>query len=101
MQNFVHNSGGQQGDDQDKNDKQDKARRRNDIQREIIMTESDLKKVAGEKTALDAEIRALKKDEDHIRMNLQDRKAKLIKVEYELTQIDAKVKDLKKKLNLV
>ncbi|MFA6973386.1 MAG: hypothetical protein WC238_01425 [Parcubacteria group bacterium] len=98
MQNFSHNSG--QGDE-DKNAKQDKSRQRQEIQREMIMTESDLRKVTKEKTDLDGEIRALKKEEDHIQMSMQDKKARLIKVEYELTQIDVKIKGLKKKLNLV
>lgn len=98
MQNFSHNSS-QIGNDQSVS--QDKARQRNEIQRDIIMAESDLRKVTNEKNALDVEIRELKKDEDRIRMNMQDRKSRLTKVEYELTQIDVKIKSLKRKLNLV
>lgn len=87
------------GDNQD--DKQDKSRQINTIQRDMIMAEDDFKKYNNEKIQLESEIRALKKEEAHLKINLQDKQGRLSKVEYELTQAEAILKNLKKKLNLL
>lgn len=99
MQNLSHNNA--QGDDQDSGNDQDKSRQKNTLQRDIIMAESDFKKYNNEKMQLDAEIRQLKKDEAHLKVNLQDRQERLNKVAYELTQAETTLKGLKKKLNLL
>jgi hypothetical protein len=80
---------------------QDKARQKNTIQRDMIMMESDLRKFTNEKNALDMDIRQLKKDEAHIKINLREKTARLGKVEFELMQLDTTLKGLKKKLNLI
>lgn len=99
MQNLSHNS--VQGGGQDGGDDQDKSRQKNTLQRDIIMTEADFKKYHNEKVQLEAEIRALKKDEAHIKINLQEKQARLGKVDYELTQAETVLKGLKKKMNLL
>lgn len=96
MQNFSHN-GGAQNDDESR----DKSRKQNEIQRDIIMAEADLRKISQEKIALDAEIRALKKEDDRIKVTMQEKRARLSKVDYEITQAEAVVKALQKKLNLI
>lgn len=96
MQNFSHN-----GDAHNDDDSRDKSRKQNDIQRDIIMAEADLRKISQEKIALDAEIRALKKEDDRIRVTMQEKRARLSKVDYEITQAEAVVKALQKKLNLI
>jgi chromosome segregation ATPase len=101
MQNLSHNSGSQSSSGSQDDDKQDKARKMNDLQREITMVESDFRKVNGEKNNLEMEIRALKKDEDHIRMELQNKRTQLGKVEFQLLQLDTNIKNLKKKINLL
>lgn len=87
------------GDSQD--DKRDKSRQKNDIQREIIMQEADMSKVMNEKVQLEAEIRAIKKEEAHLKINLQDKQGRLSKIEYELTQAEVILKNLKRKMNLL
>jgi chromosome segregation ATPase len=99
MQNFSNDDDGQ--DDSGKIDAQEKSRRKNNIQREMIMLESDFRKLSDEKAALDMEIRQFKKDEAHIKINLQEKQARLGKVEFELLQLDTNLKSLKKKLNLL
>jgi chromosome segregation ATPase len=94
MQNFSSDDAGQA-------DAQDKSRQKTNIQREMIMVESDYRKLANEKANLDMEVRQLKKDESHIKMSLQEKQTRLGKVEYELLQLDTTLKSLKKKLNLL
>ncbi|HCP08736.1 MAG TPA: hypothetical protein DIT25_03000 [Candidatus Moranbacteria bacterium] len=98
MQNFSHNSNSQ-ADDQAAD--QDKSRQKNTIQRDMIMLESDLRKLTSEKIALDSEIRSLKKDDAHIKISLKEKQTRLGKVDYELIQMDANMKNLKKKLNAI
>ena len=80
---------------------QDKSRSRNDIQREIVMQESDLHKKLAEKIRFEAEIRALKKDEARIRVALQKKQEIYSKMGYEILQMENAIKSLKKKLYTV
>lgn len=88
----------QNSDDQSGQTDQDKSRSRNDIQREIVMQESDLRKKQAEKVRFEAEIRALKKDEARIRVALQEKQEKFSKMDYEILQMENAIKSLKKKL---
>lgn len=92
-QNFSQNS-----DDPGGQSDQDKSRSRNDIQREIVMQESDLHKKMTEKVRFEAEIRALKKDEARIRVALQEKQETFSKMGYEILQMENAIKSLKKKL---
>lgn len=88
----------QNSDDQGGQSDQEKSRSRNDIQREIVMQESDLHKKQAEKVRFEAEIRALKKDEARIRVVLQEKQEKYSKMDYEILQMENAIKSLKKKL---
>lgn len=77
---------------------QDKSRSRADIQREIVMQESDLHKKLAEKVRFEAEIRALKKDEARVRVALQEKQEIFSKIGYEILQMENAIKALKKKL---
>jgi septal ring factor EnvC (AmiA/AmiB activator) len=88
-QSFSQNTGGSD---------QDKSRSRADIQREIVMQESDLHKKQAEKVRFEAEIRALKKDEARIRVALQEKQEKFSKMGYDILQMENAIKALKKKL---
>ena len=90
-QNFSNNPNSQQSD-------QDKSRSRNDIQREIVMQESDLRKKLAEKVRFEAEIRALKKDEARVRVAIQEKQEVYSKMGYEILQMENAIKSLKKKL---
>lgn len=79
----------------------DKNRQRNEIQRDIIMLESDKGKKNAQKMQLDAEIREAKKARERAEIELQAKQLKLRGVEQELATLDVSVRGLKKKLNLV
>jgi hypothetical protein len=97
MQNYTPTNQGKSDDV----DEHQKTMDRTAIQREMIMIEGDQHKFAREKSTLEMEIRQLKKDEAHIRMNLQEKQTHLGKVENELLQLDNQIKSLRKKLNLL
>ena len=79
----------------------EKNRQRNEIQRDIVMQEADWRKKVAEKGLIEAEIRALKKDEDRLRTEMQVRQVKFNRIEQEVMQMDAEIKNLKKKLNTI
>ncbi len=88
-------------DNQNTQDEQDRHRKINDLQREIIMSEADLKKVESEKIIIKAEERRLKKDIDHLRINMQEEQAKLQAVEQKIIMKQTEINHLKKQLNLI
>lgn len=79
----------------------DKKRKKHSVQMEIIMLESDLKKMNNTRNELDAQIRKLKYDEERLRIELDNDKKQFEKVVYEITQNEAEIKRLKKQLNLL
>ena len=80
---------------------QDKSRKRNELQRDITIMESDFKKKTNEKVLIESEIRSLKKDEARIRVEIQERQTKLNRVDQDVMQMDSEVRALRKKLNLI
>lgn len=79
----------------------DKSRQRNELQRNIIMLESDKGKMNTQKIKLVAEIRECDKDQERAKLELQSKQAKLEEVDGRIATMDTSIKDLKKKLNLV
>jgi len=79
----------------------EKDRRRSAIQRETIMKDADYRRSVNEKIQIEAEINRLKNDEAHIKLSLQERQARLLKLEQEISRLDGEMRDLKKKLNLL
>ena len=80
---------------------QEKHRKRNDLQREIIMSESDLKRVAAEKVTIEIEERKIKKEIDHLRISMQEKQKRLQVVEQDIMMREAEISHLKKQLNLL
>jgi peptidoglycan hydrolase CwlO-like protein len=80
---------------------QNKFHARNDIQREIVMQESDLRKKMAEKTQIEAEIRKLKKDESRIQMKVQEKQKIFSGMDFTILQMEEAIKNLKKKLYLI
>jgi len=80
---------------------QEKHRKRNDLQREIIMSESDLKKVVNEKTLIDAEIRRLKNEMDHLKIDMQAKVQRLHTVDQDIIMRQAEISHLRKQINLI
>lgn len=80
---------------------QDIARQRNELQREIVMTDSELRKIIAEKTNLESEIRQLKKQQERIEVDIQQKQLEFKKEDFEITQLEAKIAGLHKKINLL
>jgi chromosome segregation ATPase len=86
---------------QDPAQQQDIARQKAELQRQIVMADSELKKIIIEKEKMDMELRGLKKDEERIKMEIQQKQQDLKKIENDILQETNKVNDLKKNLNLL
>lgn len=86
---------------QDDQTAEDKRKKGNDIQREIIMSESDLHKVISKKAIIEAELSHLKKNIDHLRSDMQEKQHQFQGVEQEIMMRQTAISQLKKKLNLI
>jgi peptidoglycan hydrolase CwlO-like protein len=80
---------------------QDKRKKRNDLQREIIMSETELRKVANEKRVIEAELSRFKRDIDDLRSNMQEKQKRLQKIEQDAMMKQVEINKLKKQLNLI
>jgi chromosome segregation ATPase len=80
---------------------QEKRKKRNDIQREVIMLESELHKVTSGKMSIEAEIARFKRDMDYLKSNMQQKQQQLRKMEQDMMMRQSEVAHLKKQLNLI
>lgn len=80
---------------------QDAARQKHELQREIVIQESDLKDILRKRDQLASDIRKLEKEEDRIRVELQQKKTEHDKIEDEVLRAENYVRSLKKKLALL
>ena len=80
---------------------QDRNRKRNELQRESIMLESDLRRLINQKTLIDAEERKIKKEITRLKMDLQDRQKKIQNIERDIVLKQTEQIRLKKQMNLV
>ncbi len=80
---------------------EEKARKRNDIQRETVMTDSDYRKKISEKTVVESEIRKLKRQESQIKVDILDRQNHLKHIDQDIVIMETQLKTLKKKMNLI
>ena len=85
-------------DDNDKATKESKKRR---LQMDLLILDSDTRKLVNEKNLLDMEIRKFKQDEERIRLNLESKKKRYDIVTQEIFSKEDETKQLKKKLNLL
>ena len=88
-------------DDQNNQTPEDRHKKRNDLQREIIMLESDLKKVINEKMTVDNEERKIGKDIDRMRMDLENLQKKAHLLTQDIGVREEQIRHLKKQINLV
>ena len=70
-------------DDSEEVSKEDKSRKRNQLQRDIVILESDYRKKDGEKTVIESEIRKLKKQVSQARVEMQVCQENLEKLDQE------------------
>lgn len=82
-------------------DEQERHKRIADLQREMMMVESDLKKFLNEKVMLEAEERKVKKEIDGLRMQLQERERKVRVADQNINIKRAEIIRLKKLLNVL
>ncbi|MFA7209363.1 MAG: hypothetical protein WC120_03670 [Parcubacteria group bacterium] len=80
-------------------DAKEKRRKMNDLQREMMMLESDLKKTLKEKTLIEAEERKIKKEADYLKIMLQKSQGRLQTVERDIVIRQAEISRLKKQIN--
>lgn len=80
---------------------QDKQRKINDLQRETVMLESDLKKQVNAKNQIEVEIRGLEKEEARLRASVLDKQAEIKKIDQEIMLIENDLHGVKKKINLL
>ena len=82
-------------------DPQERHKRIADLQREMMMVESDLKKFINEKVMLEAEERKVKKEIDSLRTQLQERERKVRTADQNIGIKRAEIIRLKKLLNVL
>jgi chromosome segregation ATPase len=79
----------------------DKKRKRNSLQMEIIMLKSEVSKLSAEKDTLDAEIRKLRMDEERLRITSDEKRKRFDKAIQDILEKEAEIKSIKKKINLL
>lgn len=73
---------------------------REEIEHEMVITESDLRKVLLEVSVLEDDIRRLKKEEARDRIEREEKEETLRKKKGEKDMMEEELKQLKKKLNI-
>ncbi|MDI6777921.1 MAG: hypothetical protein QMD77_01915 [Patescibacteria group bacterium] len=76
-------------------------KKRAELERQIVIAESDLKKVLREKTDLESEQRRLKKEEERIRVERDALDEKLKKIQDNQRLLEEEIHGLKKKLKVL
>ena len=80
---------------------EDKKRQRNSIQLQMVMLESDNRKLINEHNLLDAEMRNLRMNEERLRINLDEKRKRYDMVKNQIAQNEEELKRMKKKLNVL
>lgn len=76
-------------------------RKRADLERQIVITDSDLRKILREKQEFEMEQRRLRKHEERIRVERDTLDKKLKKMENDQMLLEDEIKVLKKKLKIL
>ncbi len=71
------------------------------VQIEILILESDIRKLNNEKNTTDNDVRKMIHDEERIRVELDKKKTYLAKVAQEIRSKEDELRTLRKKLNLL
>lgn len=80
---------------------EEKRRQKNSTQMEMVILESDGKKIIAEKSELEVEIRRLRQDMERLRIDLDKKQQRYDKINFEISQNEAEIKRLRKRLNLI
>lgn len=76
-------------------------RKRADLERQIVIVDSDLRKIVRDKLDLEMEQRRLRKQEERIRVERDALDKKLKKIENDQRLLEDEIKNLKKKLKIL
>lgn len=79
-------------------DPSDARRKRSDLERQIVILDSDLKKMIREIEDLEQQKRRFKKEEERIRIDRDELDKNLKKLDNDRTSLDDQIRGLKKKL---
>lgn len=79
----------------------EKKKKRSSLQMEIVMLESEIRKLAAEKDVLDADLRKIRMDEERLRITSDEKKKRFDLVTRETSEKEMEIKSMKKKLNLL
>ncbi len=96
LDEYLQNSGGDDGSDPG-----DLRRKRAEINRQVVISESNLKKVLRERDDLEIEQRRLKKSEERIRVERDALDGRLKKVQDNQRLLEEEIKGLKKELKVL
>ena len=80
---------------------EDKKKKRNSIQMQMVILDSDGRKLINEKNLLDAELRNLRMDQDRLRIAMEEKQKKYNEMDFKISQNEDELRRLKKKLNLL
>jgi chromosome segregation ATPase len=78
---------------------EDKKRSSHAIQLQIVMLESDNRKLINEQNILDAELRNFRMDEERLRVSLDEKQKRFVQVKSQIAQNEEELKRMRKKLN--
>ncbi len=88
-------------DDLKKLSEEDKKKQMRNFQMEIIVLDSDTRKMQSRKAMLDAEMRKLRMDQERMRIESENKKKEYDTISYQIIKNEEEMKRLKKKLNLL
>ncbi|MFA7319084.1 MAG: hypothetical protein WC022_00575 [Parcubacteria group bacterium] len=80
---------------------EDKKRQSRNFQMQIIVLDSDNRKVENRKNMLDAEIRKLRVDQERMRIKMDEKKKEYDEAVRQILKNEEDMKRLKKKMNLL
>lgn len=80
---------------------EEKKKQQRNFQMEIIVLDSDTRKIQSRKALLDAEIRKIGMDQERARIELENKKKEYETISYQIIKNEDEMKRLKKKLNLL
>jgi len=89
------------GEAEDVSDPNARRRRRAELERNIVIAESDLKRLLREKQSLEIEQRKLRKEEERIRVDRDVLDKKLKKLQDDVRLLEEEIHGLKKKLKVL
>lgn len=82
-------------------DKEDKNRKRHEMERENIILEADSRRLNTRKGEMEAGIRELQKEKQRLEINIQERERELKKITAEISDIQGQIDHLKKQINIL